>query len=406
MMRFSGSSRRGSAADKPHGFEKPVGVRDYLPETVRQLRVAEERVGNLFRVWGYDEVMTPTLEYHDTVGGASSTLNNKLFKLLDKHGQTLVLRPDMTTPIARVVSSVLKNEPLPLRLSYAAHIFRAQEEEAGRNAEFRQMGAELIGDASPDGDAEMIALAIAALKTCYVKPFKLAIGHVGFLNAFLEQHVRDEAVLEQLQSKLNEHDYVGYRQLVEQLPLDGRMRRRLNDLLLSRGGGEMLRERLDEARSPEERAALRHLQELWEALEVYGAAPFVMLDLSLVGKMNYYTGVYFEGYAEHLGFPLLSGGRYDALLAQFGRPAAAVGFQLKLDRVLEVSSLKEEKVKHYLIVYEPSERLEAVHLAAKWRRKQRRVTMQVSTQLDRETVKKLRERYDDVVVLRRETDGS
>lgn len=407
MKSFSDSLRSGNAADsRPRGFEKPLGVRDYLPETVRKLRVVEERVGTLFAEWGYDEVVTPTLEYDDTIGGASSTLNSKQFKLLDKDGHTLVLRPDMTTPIARVVSSVLQHEPLPLRLSYCAHIFRAQENEAGRNAEFKQMGVELIGDSSPDGDAEMLALAVESLKACSIKPFKLAIGHVGFLNAFLRQHVGDETVIEQLKGKLNDYDYVGYRQLVKQLSLKETVKHRVNALLSWRGGEALLRERLNEPRSKEERTALDHLRKLWETLEMYGVTPFITLDLSMIGKMNYYTGVYFEGYAEDHGFPLLSGGRYDTLLAQFGRPAAAVGFQLKVDRVLEISPLAENKEKHLLILYEPSERLEALHMAAKWRRKHRRVTMQVSTQLSQAAVKKLAKRYDNVVVLRRETDES
>lgn len=406
MERISDSLCDSHTVDKPRRFEKPVGVRDYLPETVRKLRAVEERVGALFAGWGYDEVITPTLEYDDTIGGASSTLNSKQFKLLDKHGHTLVLRPDMTTPIARVVSSVLQHEPLPLRLSYCADIFRAQENEAGRNAEFKQMGVELIGDSSPDSDAEMLALAVESLKACSIKPFKIAIGHVGFLKAFLREQVGDEAVIERLKGKLNDYDYVGYRQLVKQLSLTEPVKRRVNALLTWRGGSALLRERLNERHSTEEKAALDHLRKLWDTLEMYGVTPFVTLDLSMIGKMNYYTGVYFEGYAEDHGFPLLSGGRYDALLAQFGRPAAAVGFQLKLDRVLEISPLAEDKKKHLLILYEPSERLEALYMAAKWRRKQRRVTMQVSSQLEEQTVKKLRKRYDNVVVLRRETDES
>lgn len=402
--RFTNASDR-FAADRPLGFEKPVGVRDYLPQSVQNLRAIEQRVRTLFRDWGYDEVITPTLEYDDTVGGASATMDTKLFKLLDKRGRTLVLRPDMTTPIARVVSSVMREEALPLRLSYAAHIFRAQEKEAGRNAEFQQMGVELIGDASADGDAEMIALAVETLKTGRVKPFKLALGHIGFLNAFLRHQVKDDDILERLKNKLNDHDYVGYRQVVAQLSLSHGAKQRLNDLLSWRGGGGTIVQLLREAASTEERLALEHLHELWKALEMYGMTPFLTIDFSLVGKMNYYTGVYFEGYADRVGFPLLSGGRYDALLQRFGRPAPAIGFQLKLDRLLEISPPIEKQPHHVLIVYEPSERREAIYMAAKWRRKNNRVTMQVSTQLDRETLSTLQKRYDELIVLRGDADA-
>lgn len=267
------------------------------------------------------------------------------------------------------------------------------------------MGVELIGDASPDGDAEMIALAVETLKAGQVKPFKLAIGHVGFLHAFLQHQVEDDDFLERLINKLNEHDYVGYRQLVAQLPVSRSAKQRLHDLLSWRGGGDTIVRLLQEATSVEEQAALEHLRQLWEALEMYGVTPFMSIDFSLIGKMNYYTGVYFEGYADRVGFPLLSGGRYDALLQRFGRPAPAIGFQLKVDRLLEISSPERDKLHHVLIIYEPSERREAIYMAAKWRRKNNRVTMQVSTQLDQTTLEVYEQRYDELIVLRGEADA-
>lgn len=121
---------------KPKGFEKPAGVRDYLPHVVDKLRRIEHRVLECMGSWGYRQIITPSMEYYDTVGVASSTSDKKLFKLLNNRGTTLVLRSDMTAPIARVVSSLLKEEKLPLRLSYHANVFRAIEEEAGREAEF------------------------------------------------------------------------------------------------------------------------------------------------------------------------------------------------------------------------------------------------------------------------------
>lgn len=390
---------------KPRRFEKPVGVRDYLPDTVWKLRTVEQRVSSLFHRWGYEEVITPTLEYYDTVGGLSSILDNRLFKMLDKDGQTLVLRPDMTTPIARVVASVLRSEPFPIRLSYRADIFRAQDNEASRSAEFKEIGAELIGDGSPDGDGEMLALAVAGLKECHVSPFKLAVGHVGFLHAFLKERVNDETVRDKLKDRLCARDYVGYREIVGQLPCTPDCQRELIDLLTWRGGEGVLSKLAAVCRSGEEKAAVRHLSALWEALAVYGVTPFVMFDLGLLGKMHYYTGIYFEGYAGNHGFPLLSGGRYDNLLAQFGRSAPAVGFSLKLDRVLDVSSIKGKRQPHILIVYDPSERREALHLAAKWRRKRHRVTTQMWTQLSSGLTKELRERYDNVLELRRDGNG-
>jgi ATP phosphoribosyltransferase involved in histidine biosynthesis len=175
------------AMAKPRGFEKPAGVKDYLPHVVAKLRHIEQQVLDCMKRWGYEQIMTPTMEYYDTVGVASATSDSKLFKLLNNRGTTLVLRSDMTAPIARVAASLLKDAPLPLRLSYHANVFRAIEEEAGREAEFFQTGVELIGDPTPEADAEVVALAIASLQAAGVSRFKIAVGHVGFLNGLLEK---------------------------------------------------------------------------------------------------------------------------------------------------------------------------------------------------------------------------
>ncbi len=116
-------------------FEKPTGFRDFPPPTAAKKRLLERRVQTCFQQWGYREVLTPTLEYFDTVGAASAIPEYKMFKLIDREGKTLVLRPDLTAPIARMVSSVMKDEPLPLRLFYHASVFRAQDDSA-RTVEF------------------------------------------------------------------------------------------------------------------------------------------------------------------------------------------------------------------------------------------------------------------------------
>src|SRR5690606_23777866 len=172
---------------KPKVFEKPVGVRDYLPHAVAKLRRIELAALDCMRRWGYEQIITPTLEYYDTVGAASTTSDRKLFKLLDHRGTTIVLRSEMTAPIARVVASLLRQAPLPLRLSYHANVLRAFDEGAGRDAAFCQPRAEPVGDASAEADAEIIALAASSLQAAGVPSFSIAFGHVGFLNGLLQE---------------------------------------------------------------------------------------------------------------------------------------------------------------------------------------------------------------------------
>lgn len=322
---------------KPKGFEKPAGVRDYLPFAAEKLRAIERSVLDCMAGWGYRQIMTPTMEYYDTVGVASSTSDRKLFKLLNNRGTTIVLRSDMTAPIARVVSSMLKEEPLPLRLSYHANVFRAIEEEAGREAEFFQTGVELVGDDSPEADAEVVALAVASLKAAGVKSFKIALGHVGFLNGLLEEAIPGrEEDREILKEGLLHRDYVGYRETLAGLALSERQREELEGILRLRGGKEICKQALELSGNALAREAVQHLSAVWDALEDYGVAPqHVMIDLTMIGDFSYYTGMTFEGYAAELGFPVCSGGRYDNLLQQFGRPAPATGFALKTSRILD-----------------------------------------------------------------------
>jgi ATP phosphoribosyltransferase regulatory subunit len=360
---------------KPKVFEKPSGVKDYLPDTVAKLRYIESHVLDCMLRWGYREIMTPTLEYYDTVGVASSTSDQKLFKLLDKKGTTIVLRSDVTAPIARVVSSLLKDEPLPLRLAYHSNIFRSIEEEAGKEAEFFQTGVELVGDASAEGDAEIVALAIASLKAAGVKKFKIALGHVGFLNGLLDEtlgHAPETQTA--LKDCLLNRNYVGYRKVIKDLTVKDAAKQELEGILRLRGGQEICMQAQKLTGDPVAQAAIEHLCEVWNVLKAYEVCDHVMIDLTMIGDFSYYTGMTFEGYASELGFPVCSGGRYDNLLQQFGRPAPATGFALKTTRILEaVNEISVEMPERILIVYTPSERQEAFAHAKKVRQEERKM---------------------------------
>ncbi|NBI27679.1 ATP phosphoribosyltransferase regulatory subunit [Chengkuizengella marina] len=346
---------------KPKVFEKPSGVRDYLPYAVRELRTIENNVLHCMQKWGYQEIHTPTLEYYDTVGMASLTSDHKLFKLLDKKGTTLVLRSDNTAPIARVVSSLLKDEPLPIRLSYHSNVFRAMKDEAGRDAEFLQTGAELIGDGSPDADAEIIALAISSLKAAGIENFKIALGHMGFLQGLFEGTFIAQEKQNILKDHLLNKNYVGYKQAIKHLSIPEEAKQELEGLLKLRGGKEICEHAKTYVNDPSTKQSIHHLCEVWEVLEAYEVSQHVVIDLTMLGDFSYYTGMTFEGYAGKLGFPVCSGGRYDNLLTQFGRPAPATGFSLKTNRILEVVSQHSScEFPRILILYDEQNRTEAL----------------------------------------------
>ncbi|WP_138495343.1 ATP phosphoribosyltransferase regulatory subunit [Paenibacillus pinistramenti] len=355
---------------KPKNFEKPAGVRDYLPLAVSRLRRIERQVLDCMGRWGYQQIMTPTLEYYDTVGVASSTSDQKLYKLLNNRGQALVLRSEMTAPVARVVSSLLKDEPLPLRLSYHANVFRAISEEAGRDAEFFQTGVELVGEASPEADAEVVALAIASLQAAGVKSFKIAMGHVGFLNGLLQEALPDRREeQEELKGYLLGRDHVGFRDALQKMALPLEQMEGMTGLLRLRGGKEICSQGMELSRHELAQSSLHHLCKVWEVLEDYGVSEHVLIDLTMIGDFTYYTGMTFEGYAADLGFPVCSGGRYDNLLKAFGRPVPATGFSLKTNRILDIAggAEKEQTALPVLVQYDSARRKEGLAEALRLR---------------------------------------
>lgn len=362
---------------KPKVFEKPIGVRDYLPHIVRRLRQIQRNVLDCMERWGYQEIMTPTLEYYETVGAASSTSESKQFKLLDPKGKTLVLRSDMTAPIARVAASLLKDERLPLRLAYHANVFRAPEEEAGRDAEFFQTGVELIGDPSTDADAEVVALAIASIKAAGLHEFKMALGHIGFIDGLFVDLLNGNAeAQQQLKEFLLKRNYVGYSQLLQRLSLSAESKFALSSVLRLRGGMEVCDQALQLTGNATAQAAIEQLRAVYHTLEAYRVADQVFIDLTMIGDFSYYTGITFEGYTMDQAFPVCNGGRYDLLLQQFGRHAAATGFSLKTNRILEwlekqsvVDSIESDERYQVLILYDDRHRAEAIGCAADMRLK-------------------------------------
>ncbi|WP_202595354.1 ATP phosphoribosyltransferase regulatory subunit [Halalkalibacter okhensis] len=359
---------------KPLMFEKPLGMRDTLPEMYAMKKQVRKQLETEMSGWGYQMIETPTLEYYETVGLASAILDQQLFKLLDQQGNTLVLRPDMTAPIARLVASSMKGEAYPLRLSYQSTVYRAQQHEAGKPAEFEQLGVELIGDGTVSADGEVIALMASALKRAGLSHFKIAIGHVGYVNALLEDIVGERA--DELRRFLYEKNYVGFREHVKSLPISSIDKGRLLGLLKLRGGKGTMEEAAKLISNEEGSKAIAELTELWQVLENYGIEQYVKVDLNLVLHMSYYTGAVFEGYGSNLGVPLCSGGRYDELLGKFERPGQATGFGVRLDLLVEALGEMNTKQKKTCIVFSKERRAEAFQEAASMRAKGESVVVQ------------------------------
>ncbi|MGX1402068.1 ATP phosphoribosyltransferase regulatory subunit [Bradyrhizobium japonicum] len=345
-------------------FEKPLGMRDTLPGLYEKKHRVRTQMAEAIRQWGYEFMETPTLEYYETVGAASAISDAQLFKLLDKEGHTLVLRPDMTAPIARVAASKLLDENLPIRLAYTANVFRAQQREGGRPAEFEQIGIEFLNDQTVSCDAEVIALLISSLKKAGLAEFQVSIGHVGFAQDLFMQILGTNGRATSLRKFLYEKNYVGYREQVNSFQLSTIDKQRLLKLLQLRGSGEVIGQALDIIENDKGKQAILELQELWEVIKDYGVEDHVKFDLSIVSHMSYYSGILFEVYAGNVGFPIGNGGRY-SLIEKFGKKATATGFAVRVDMLLEALGGNPLKNTTHCILFSQERRKEAFELAQK-----------------------------------------
>jgi ATP phosphoribosyltransferase regulatory subunit len=318
----------------------PAGTRDWLPREAARIRGATAGVLAEAARWGYREVATPTLEYLDVlVRGEGTGAADRLFKLIDRSGELLALRPEMTTSVARLVATRLRDAAsaatsLPLRVAYAGQVFRGGPAAGpARLREFPQVGCELIGPRTVDADAEIVALAVAAFRAAGVAGFSLSLGHVGFLQSVLAGLDLSDDDGAAVRALLYQKDFVGLRALLErrQVPAD-----RIEALMAlpALRGPDALAAARRLVHTPEGREVVADLERLNEALAAHGVAAAVTIDLSIIRDFDYYTGIVFEGHTAALGAPLGGGGRYDRLLEQFGVELPATGFALRLDRIL------------------------------------------------------------------------
>lgn len=353
-------------------LETPYGTHDFLPKESAAKRTIEQNILELFRLHGYEEVVTPTIEYLETLTiGSSRTIESHLFKMFDRSNKTLALHHEMTTPIARLVSSRLKDSPMPLKLSYNTNVFRYEQTLPGRQCEFYQAGVELLGSSSTCADAEIIALAVECLKTSGLNDFELCLGQVEFANGIMEQNNLDIESKELLKNAIESHNIVALENKVDELSLPKTAADSLKQIPYLHGGKEVINKAHAMALNERSRRALDNLSEIYRLLEVYGAADKVVFDLGLIRDFSYYTGMVFEAYAPGLGYSLAGGGRYDHMLKDFGLACPATGFALGIERIIlarQRQGITEDYIIRDIYVgYEASKLNEAIETAKKLR---------------------------------------
>ena len=353
----------------------PEGVRDIYNEECEKKLELQDRLHKALKRHGYHSIQTPTFEFFDIFGKEVGTIpSSELYKFFDREGNTLVLRPDITPSIARSAAIYFMDEDMPIRLSYMGNTFINNHSYQGRLKESTQLGAELIGDDTVDADAEMIAMAIDALKSSGLRDFQISVGHVEFFRGLMEAAGLSEEQEEVIRELIANKNFFG----VEEEISDCSMNQNLKELFGMLGTIYDNAASFEEAKTyaadyPKVYKAIRRLEDLDAVLKIYGVDKYVTYEFGMLSSYHYYTGVIFAGYTYGSGEPIVKGGRYDKLLTYFGKDAASIGFAIVVDQLMAAISRQkiEITVKHdnQLIVYKPEYRGEAVKKAIALRAK-------------------------------------
>jgi ATP phosphoribosyltransferase regulatory subunit len=305
----------------------PAGVRDWLPHELARKREVEQQMRAVFGRWAYEEVQTPIIERFDVIErGLGEETTDLLFQFNDRRSTSLALRPEMTTPIARLVSTRMRETPLPLRLAYIAPVFRYYEQpQEGRMRELTQAGVELIGSGGIDADAEALFMAIEALDEIGLGDARFDVNDARVVDGILDGVGLSGADAVAAKALIKTRNIVALRQLGKPA---------LVDFALRRGGSDAIATARAICRTPESLVALDALDTVLRRAEALGYGGRVAVDFALLRDLEYYTGFIFEGYVGEIGFALCGGGRYDSLLPRFGFDVTAVGWTAGVERLL------------------------------------------------------------------------
>lgn len=312
----------------------PVGVQDYLTQECLHKRNLEESLRRQFVLCGYDEIETPTFEYYDVFAdGVGFTRQEQMLKFFDEHGRILVLRPDITTPIARLVATKLKDEQPPFRFCYIGNAYGTAYVN-GLQREFTQAGIELLGEKGPSADAEVIALSISALMEAGLENFQIDIGQVEFFKGLMEESGLAQEDVDKLRQYVEEKNMLAIDLFLEHTGVSDQVAEKIRALPSLFGGPEVFEKASRLTKMKRCQSAIANIRDVYAILTALGLEQYVSIDLGMVQSINYYSGIIFRGITNDLGFPILAGGRYDGLVKEFGRDLAATGFAVGVKRIL------------------------------------------------------------------------
>ncbi|MBN2878850.1 MAG: ATP phosphoribosyltransferase regulatory subunit [Clostridia bacterium] len=312
----------------------PYGLQDYLPLEYSLKENIENKILSSFKNAGYQMIETPILEYMDVfsisdIGFAAEDM----FKLSDSNGSLLVLRPDITMPIARMAATKLSDKDL-LKLCYCGNVFHLKGEKKEGYKQVTQIGIELMGDQSASADAECLILAINSLREAGLNDFQIEIGQTDFFKGLMIEAGLNESDSEQIRRFVEMKDMLSIEIMLDEKSVDLSIKNDILELPTLYGGIEILDSAKKYSKNPLCKKAIDNIEKVLSILKEYQLLEYISIDLSIVQSVHYYTGIVFKGICPNLGYPLLTGGRYDNLIKNYGKDMPAVGFAMTSKHIL------------------------------------------------------------------------
>lgn len=382
----------------------PEGVRDIYGKEYANKQNIQKLFENKLHSFGYQNIQTPTFEFFDVFSREIGTTPSKeLYKFFDKEGNTLVLRPDFTPSIARCAAKYFMDETIPLRFCYAGNNFINTNNLQGKLKETTQMGAELIGDASPEADAEMIAMLVESLLNAGLKEFQVSVGQIDYFKGLCSNAGLDEETQHALREFISSRNDFGAQELLLGKNISAQSIEALLHVNSLFGSYDILDKALEYADNPRSQKAIERLKQVYKLLQIYGVDEYISFDLAMVSKYNYYTGVIFSAYTYQAGSAIAKGGRYDNLLEKFGKPAPATGFVVTIDDLVSVLTRQnlcpKLENKNLLLVY--TDNFEMAAAKAKLYREQGYSTVLLKKKESEENYKRFAENnyFSEVIFL-------
>lgn len=319
---------------KKYNKVTPEGTKDLLFEECSARKKVEHLLSDVFESRGFHGVVTPGFEFYDvfdpTVSGIAPEV---MYKMTDAKGRLIVMRPDSTMPIARLLATRLQNLPKPVRLYYTQTEYRNNPSLTGHSDEVMQTGIELLGAAGRRADLEAVVTAVECLSKC-LPDFRFELGHAGFFRALAAELPISPNLREDIRLSIEAKNYAALNTILDRLEpsLPVAAMRRLPRLF---GGEDVFEEAAMLCTNQASEEMLSYLHDLYKSLTELGLGDKLIVDLGLVQRNDYYTGIVFSAYTETCGEAILRGGRYDNLLASFDMPMPAIGFSVNVDAIAE-----------------------------------------------------------------------